>query len=93
MDTYIGRFLRSKLRPEIGAVLDALSGENMVGEQLTVAEKAMNFAVPLAYQDFFKIMDEQGIPAGLALQVLSALGVGIQHFEVRKESGAYKIPY
>jgi hypothetical protein len=64
-----------------------------VGDQLTVAEKAMNFAVPLAYQDFFKIMDEQGIPAGLALQVLSALGVGIQHFEVRKESGAYKIPY
>jgi hypothetical protein len=93
MDAYIGKFLRSKLRPEIGAVLDALSGENMVGEQLTAAEKAMNFAVPLAYQDFFKIMDEQGIPAGLALQVLSALGVGIQHFEVRKESGAYKIPY
>jgi hypothetical protein len=53
----------------------------------------MNFVAPLAYQDFFKIMDEQGIPAGLALQVLSALGVGIQHFEVRKESGAYKIPY
>jgi hypothetical protein len=93
MDTYIGRFLRSKLRPEIGAVLDALAGENMVGEQLTVGQKVMGFVAPLAYQDFFKIMDEQGIPAGLALQVLSALGVGIQHFEVRKESGAYKIPY
>jgi hypothetical protein len=93
MADYIGRFLRSKLRPEVGAIIDALSGENMVGEQLTVAEKAMNFAVPLAYQDFFKIMDEQGIPAGLSLQILSALGVGIQHFEVRKENKSYKIPY
>ena len=76
-------FLRTKLRPELGAIVDLASGKNLIGEPVTAKAMAENFLVPLAFRDIKAVMEEQGVPAGVALEILSLFGMGLQHFEDR----------
>lgn len=77
------RFARTKFSPTHGAYWDFSTGENMVGEKVNmdVATIATYLAAPLAWRDTLDIMEEQGIPRGVAIQILSLLGVGVQHYE------------
>lgn len=79
------RFLRSKFSPVIGAGFDIASGKNVVGETVTPVSVTSNMLVPLSFQDVFNVMKEQGIPAGTAMMILSAFGMGLQYYEPRKK--------
>lgn len=74
----IARFLRTKLTPTLGVAVDLLSGENIVGEPVTPTSVALDVTIPLTFRDIDELMQDQGVPAGVALTILSAFGMGLQ---------------
>lgn len=74
----IGRFLRTKLAPVPGAIINALSGSNLVGEEVTPATAAVEMVTPIAFQDIGKVMQEHSVTKGSAIAVLGLLGMGMQ---------------
>lgn len=77
----IGRFLRTKLAPVPGAVLNNITGENVVGQPVTAASTAQDLMTPMAMRDIYNAMQEQGVPRGTALSLLSLLGMGLQTYD------------
>jgi hypothetical protein len=77
----LARFLRSKLSPWLGTTVDLLQGENVVGEKVTPTDVAMNSIVPLSFRDVYQVMQEQGIPKGTALSLISLFGMGLQTYK------------
>lgn len=71
----LGAFLRSKLSPTIGLPLDATFGD-FKGEKPGLSDLA-----PLSFQDIFKAMEDQGVPRGTALWILSVFGQGLSVHE------------
>lgn len=76
----VGRFLRTKLSPVMGAALDVASGENVVGEKVTPASAVGNMMLPLAYRDIYDAMKEHGVAEGAALGILSLFGMGLSTY-------------
>lgn len=76
----IKQFLRSKLAPVAGAMVDAASGTTVVGEEVTPASVAANLTVPMSVRDISEAMQEQGIPRGAAMGILSLFGMGLSTF-------------
>lgn len=80
----VWRFLRSKLAPVPGAVMDAVSGKNVVGEGQTPATIAQNLIEPIAIRDVWDAMTkDDGMPRGVAASLLAILGMGTQVYERR----------
>lgn len=75
------QFVRSKLRPDIGAVIDFATRKNFVGEPWTPGMAAESLFVPLPMRDLIPIMKEHGLPEGLILEVLNQFGAGISQRE------------
>lgn len=78
---YISQFLRSKLSPLIGTAVDIAAGETIVGEPVTPTSIVKRSVVPLAFQDIYDAMIDQGIPKGTAISMLAFLGFGVQTYE------------
>jgi len=79
----VARFLRSKLSPAVGGLVDIASGENVVGEKVTPLGTAGRMMTPLAFRDIYDVMRSEGVPEGTALGILSLFGMGVQHYEPR----------
>lgn len=77
----LSRFLRSKLAPASGALVDLVQGEDIVGQPVTAASEAKKLLVPITYQDILATMEEQGVPRGTALLLLSIFGEGVQTYD------------
>lgn len=82
--TVIGRFLRTKLSPSVGAGFDLATGRNVIGEPVTPADVAVRAVVPISFQEILTTMEQQGVPRGTALTVLSLFGMGLQNLEQRR---------
>jgi hypothetical protein len=80
----LARFLRSKLSPWLGSVVDIVSGENLVGEPVTPLSVTTRMTVPLSTRDIFEVMQDQGVPRGTALSLLAIFGQNLQTYEPRK---------
>jgi hypothetical protein len=78
----ITRFGRSKLAPVIAVPLDLRLGEDVAGQPVTLSSEAFR-QLPLSYQDTYQAMQDQGIPAGAALGLLSTFGAGLQTYTPR----------
>lgn len=73
------RFLRSKLAPVPGALVDLASGRNVVGDPTPPKEVAKNLAVPIVVKDAEQIMTEEyGLPKKVAVNLLGLLGAGVR---------------
>ena len=81
----LARFLRSKLSPVVGAGVNILAGENVVGEQVTIESTITDLTTPLAMRDIYETMLDQGVTKGVALGMLSLLGMSLQTFDVTKK--------
>lgn len=77
------RFVRSKLAPIPGAVVNAVSGEDMMGQPVTAGSTIKSLTVPISWQDIAAAMEDQGIPRGTALGILSIFGEGLQVYDDR----------
>lgn len=74
------RFVRSKLRPDVGAGVDWIVGENVIGEKTTPASIAESLAVPLSFRDILPLMEEQGVPRGVGIELLQQFGAGVSTY-------------
>lgn len=76
----IARFLRTKLAPVPGTLVDLASGENVVGEPVTPLSAAGRLVVPISFEDIYQAMLNQGTPKGTAMAILSQFGMGLQSY-------------
>ena len=81
-DSLIWRFLRTKLSPVVGTGINLITGENVVGDKATTTSTAKSLAMPLAVQDIYEAMLDQGAAKGAAMGLLAILGFGLQSFPV-----------
>lgn len=75
------RFARSKLSPSVGAAVDLLQGENVVGEKTTALSTAKRLVIPMNIESYVEAMEDQGVPRGTALSILSLFGMGVNTYE------------
>lgn len=75
------RFLRTKLSPVIGTTVNVLAGSDVTGEKVTPEKIGEDLLVPLALKDILKAMEDQGVPRGTALAILSIFGMGLQTYD------------
>lgn len=80
------RFLRMKLSPVYGAGLDALLGENVIGEKVTPLGAAGGLLVPLSGRDIVDAIQEQGVARGTALSIWALFGAGMQTFDAHAKA-------
>lgn len=73
------RFVRTKLAPIPGAIVNAFTGEDVVGNEATPGSIVTSLVVPLSMQNVKDVMTDHGVPAGTAITMLELLGMGVQH--------------
>ncbi|MGP1678837.1 MAG: hypothetical protein ACTS6J_16985, partial [Burkholderiales bacterium] len=73
------RFVRTKLAPIPGAIVNAFAGEDVVGVEATPGSIVTSLVVPLSMQNVKDVMVAHGVPAGAAITMLELLGMGVQH--------------
>ena len=86
----LGRFLRGKLSPMFGSMLNILEGENVVGDEVTFKSESINLLTPIAAGEVLETMQEQGVLRGSALSILSIFGMGIQTYGVTANRSGFK---
>lgn len=77
------RFMRGKLSPVPGSVVNLLSGKNMVGEPVTVQDEALRNVVPLYIQDMKQMFEKRGSAEALKTLIPTLFGIGVQYYEPR----------
>ena len=76
----IGRFARSKLSPQFGLAVNVVTGENYIGDEVTMLNTAASF-LPMTYGDIYDALKEEGVPTNVSLTVLAFLGMGLQTYD------------
>jgi hypothetical protein len=76
----IGRFLRSKLAPGPGMAIDLRQGQDYVGKEMDAENLGKKF-IPIAFNDIYDTMQEQGIAGGTVLALLSILGLRVSTYD------------
>lgn len=69
------QFVRGRLSPEITSSMMALTGEDFFGNELTPEETMKQIAVPLGWQEFDRILENEGLTRASFLQLLNFIGV------------------
>jgi hypothetical protein len=78
------RFLRSKIHPSMTLGFDMVTylnqakPKNIVGEPITPQSLAKQVIGPMSWQDVFDVMEEAGVEKGIAYQIFSLFGAGVQ---------------
>lgn len=74
-------FARSKFSPAFGAAVNLLQGRNVVGEETSALGEAQRMIVPMSFSEAKETMEEQGVPEGTVLTILSLFGMGVQTYD------------
>jgi len=83
----LGKFLRSKFTPLLGSAVNLMTGEDFKGDPTDIGNEAVNLVTPMALMDVKKAMEDQGVPTGTALGILSLFGMGLQTYAKKKPKG------
>lgn len=88
------RFIRSKLAPVPGRVVDWATGETFIGEKVrgtpgSIGKLTYESLVPLALQDMVDSIRYQGLKGGLIVAPLAFHGIGAQTYPVTKGKESY----
>lgn len=80
------RFGRTKLSPSFGTIANILANrKDLLGQPVTLATEIKRNLIPISYGDIYEAMQQQGVPKGTALAILSIFGMGVQTYEERGE--------
>lgn len=82
------RFARTKLAPVPGAIVNMLTGEDVVGQPVTPTSTLTSLVTPLSMQNVKDVMTEHGVPGGAAITALELLGMGVQYRDPAKMAAA-----
>lgn len=74
----MGNFMRSKLTPVLGLGINLMEGKDVTGKKITLYDIPKETMVPLSMIDIYTAIQEEGVPAGVALGTLGVFGVGLQ---------------
>lgn len=88
----LGRFFTNKLAPTPSLVLDLLRGQNAIGEELTINNTVFSRLIPFSIQDFYEIMEEEGLLKATVKIPPVVFGVGVQVYEDAGDTGAFGLP-
>lgn len=83
----MGRFVWSKLAPIPSAVVNTITGENLVGQKTGLLREAARLFIPIGIPDIYDAMQEQGVPKGTATSLLSLAGMGMNTYGPRTDAG------
>jgi hypothetical protein len=72
-------FLRGKLAPVPGSAVNLMAGSNIVGEPSNLLTEGARLTIPMSWPDVYKAAQEEGIPAGSAVFLMSLFGLGVQY--------------
>lgn len=61
--------------------MNLVTGETMLGEEVTLLNSVVQMAYPITYGDIYKTMQEEGMPTNVSLSILSLLGMGLQTYD------------
>lgn len=75
----VTNFLRSKLAPVPGAILNVATGKNMIGEEATPLNQAVNLVTPMSVGNLVDVMEAHGMARGTAINLLGILGMSVQY--------------
>ncbi len=81
-------FVRSKLHPIPGTIVDLFNGTDLAGQPVTLKSEAGKMVVPLTYTDVYQALEEQDLPPGVALSLLAFLGEGLQTYDATHKKPA-----
>lgn len=81
----VSRWLRLKLGPTASLAVNLRTGESPVGPKQPLSEMLSDQIIPITYQGMLDLMEDQGLPRGLALMVLAFFGEGVNTYEDRKK--------
>ncbi|MES2533355.1 MAG: diguanylate cyclase [Pseudomonadota bacterium] len=84
----IASFLRSKLAPVPGAILNVATGENMIGEKVTPGSAAGELVTPMSVGNLVDVLESQGMARGTAINLLGILGMSVQYRKSDAEKAA-----
>ena len=73
-------FIRSKLSPGAGMVVNLADGQNVVGEPTDLPNQLREMVTPLSLSDFAGMLEEHGVPKAVALQMVVTFGAGAQTY-------------
>ncbi|MEN6534527.1 MAG: hypothetical protein ABFD89_12745 [Bryobacteraceae bacterium] len=76
-----GRFLRSKLGFFPGKFVDWWSGKDFVGQKWSWGHEIATAPIPLGFEDILRLMEDQGVPKGLAMETLNLTGDSVQVYD------------
>ena len=82
----VGRFVRSKLGFFPGRVVDKLDGKDFIGRPWSWGRELTTAPVPLGFEDILRLMEDQGVPKGLALETLNLFGDSVQVYDEIEET-------
>jgi hypothetical protein len=84
-------FLRGKLAPVPGSIIDIAAGENIIGEPATVQSEALESITPMIVNDVGEAMKDEGIKALFTVGLPSIFGIGSTTYKAsEKGSGSSK---
>lgn len=75
----VGSFVRSKLAPVPGAVVNTVTGENMIGQPTTPGQSVVDLVTPMTFGNLIDAMEDKGVPGGVALVMAEVLGMSVQY--------------
>lgn len=76
----IGTFLRSKAAPLMGSLINVATGEDVVGQPVTLSSEAKRFLLPILWEDVYKAAKDDGVKGALATAIPGIVGVGVQTY-------------
>lgn len=79
----IVRFGRSKASPNAAALVDLVSGKNIIGKPVTPEEIALRSFTPISANDVVQALEAKGFPEGLIFAALALAGVGTLHYNMQ----------
>ena len=80
------RFARTKLAPVPGAIVNTLTGGDVVGNQVSPLDTLRNNLLPMSMQNIAEVMTDNGTPKGATIFTLNLLGMGVQYRGERRTS-------
>lgn len=73
-------FTRSKMSPVAGAVYDFAYNEGPDRKPFSAVKTAKNLVLPMQAESLYEAFQDQGIPRGTALAILSVFGMGVNTY-------------
>jgi len=81
IESVLVKFLRSKLSPQFGFMMNLITRETYLGEEITLLNTTTQLLYPMTYGDIWDVMKEEGMPTNVSLSILTLLGMGLQTYE------------